>query len=174
MLAVASPEDPMSIFLDGKLKPGTYRVQNVTGHTFLEIHWDSGQLCCRPASVLSEKDGLWEFQVCGSGYQIKKLEDGKPAQFCSPSGGFFVGFGSAVRTTAFPAAWNVQVVDNITYRGFGYVSIFLGSTNKVLDLNWGGSSRDGTTVRLWENIISDPCRMWKLTPVRVDEALPEY
>ena len=36
-MLVSPPDDPMSIFVDGKLKPGTYRVQNLASQTYLEI-----------------------------------------------------------------------------------------------------------------------------------------
>ena len=87
------PEDPLSIFVNGKLKPGTYNVQNLVGQTYLEVLEHSRELCCRPSTALSQQDGLvclvlynrlappmltvfffqqWEFKVSGSGYTIKK------------------------------------------------------------------------------------------------------
>ena len=50
-------DDPMSIFVDGKLKSGTYKVQNLAGQTFLEV-LDSKELCCRVPTVLTPKDAL--------------------------------------------------------------------------------------------------------------------
>ena len=50
--------DPMSIFVDGKLKPGTYKVQNLASQTYLEILERSKELCCRPATVLTPEDAL--------------------------------------------------------------------------------------------------------------------
>ena len=86
--------------------------------------------------------------------------------------------------------------------------IFWGSTNRALDLSWWGSKTDGTKVSqsifqgspvrgqpikitqtaqvaLWEQIASDPWRMWRLIPVQDEnapaglddklyEALPAY
>jgi len=88
-------DDPMSIFVAGKLKPGRYKVQNLASQTYLEVLEPSKELCCRPASVLSPKDALvilehnpvrrtvlmfltlrflqWDFQPSGSGYKIKKV-----------------------------------------------------------------------------------------------------
>lgn len=85
-------DDPMSIFVDGKLKPGTYKVQNLASDTYLEVLEPSKELCCRPATVLAPNDALviqntlltlgrtkllilsqWEFQTSGSGYKIKKV-----------------------------------------------------------------------------------------------------
>ena len=50
--------DVMSIFVDGKLKPGTYKVQNLASQTYLEILEHSKELCCRPATVLTPEDAL--------------------------------------------------------------------------------------------------------------------
>lgn len=86
------PANLMPIFEDGKLKPGTYKVQNLKSQTYLEILEDTKDLCCRPREVLSGQDALvtsthptqlsnfrcihyisqWEFQTSGSGYRIKK------------------------------------------------------------------------------------------------------
>ena len=62
-MLVSSPDDPMSIFVNGKLKPGTYKVQNLSGKTYLEILEDSKELCCRPASVLSDRDALVSSEI---------------------------------------------------------------------------------------------------------------
>ena len=50
--------DPMSIFVDRKLKSGTYKVQNLASKTYLEVLEHSKELCCRPAAVLAPKDAL--------------------------------------------------------------------------------------------------------------------
>jgi len=55
---LSPPNDPMSIFVDGKLKPGRYKVQNLASQTYLEILEHSKELCCRPATVLAPKDAL--------------------------------------------------------------------------------------------------------------------
>ena len=62
MLVPPSHDPIMSVFEDGKLKPGKYKVQNLTGQTFLEILEDSKELCCRPATVLSAQDASVTFQ----------------------------------------------------------------------------------------------------------------
>jgi hypothetical protein len=94
IMSVPPPKDLMSMFVNGTLKPGKYKVQNLTGQTYLEILEDSRELCCRPGTVLSPQDALvcdspkhlpnpqelqtyvmisqWDFQVSGSGYKIKK------------------------------------------------------------------------------------------------------
>ncbi|KAF9648181.1 hypothetical protein BDM02DRAFT_2345997 [Thelephora ganbajun] len=148
-------------------------VQNLASQTYLEILEHSRELCCRPATVLTSQDASWEFQPSGSGYSIKKVEQGKPEQYCNAVGGLFFGFGNTVSATAFPTAWRVEVVNDIKFQGFGYVRMFWGSSNKALDLSWWGSSKDGTKVGLWEHIDinSDPWRIWKLIPVE-NEDLP--
>ena len=43
-------------------------------------------------------------------------------------GGFIFGFGSPVSATAYPASWRVELVDDIKYRGFGYIRwVFIGT-----------------------------------------------
>jgi len=48
--------DLTSIFVDGKLKPGTYKIQNLASKTYLEVLEHSNELCCRPDSVLTPDD----------------------------------------------------------------------------------------------------------------------
>jgi hypothetical protein len=50
-----------------------------------------------------------------------QVDRGKPDQFCTASSGLFFGIGTAISVAAFPAAWRVELVDDIKYRGFGYV-----------------------------------------------------
>lgn len=51
-----------------------------------------------------------------------QVDPGKPDQFCNPLGGFALfGFGGMVSVTTFPAAWRVELVDDVEHRGFGYV-----------------------------------------------------
>lgn len=89
------------MFVDGKLEPGIYKVQDLASQTYLEILEHSKELCCRPAAVLSPGGALviqnsvlltgsrtidvldasqWEFQASDSGYRIKKVSDAA----CSP------------------------------------------------------------------------------------------
>ena len=49
---------PFNIFEDGKLKPGTYKIQNLYTQTYLDIHEHSKQACCRPARDLEDGRGL--------------------------------------------------------------------------------------------------------------------
>ena len=88
---IIASNDSASIFADGKLKPGIYKIQNVKGHTCLDIR-ETGELCCRPATVLGTKglvrwfspilrpDGLinghfqWEISPLGPGYSIRRVQ----------------------------------------------------------------------------------------------------
>lgn len=49
---------PNSIFEDGKLKPETYKIQNIHTQTYLDFHESSGAVCCRPVENLEEGRGL--------------------------------------------------------------------------------------------------------------------
>ena len=57
-MLITPPADPMSIFVDGNLNPGVYKVQNLNSQTLLEVSESSRELCCRPTAVLSPKDAL--------------------------------------------------------------------------------------------------------------------
>ena len=57
-MTLNSPTDSSSIFEDGKLKPGIYKIQNLYSRTYLDIHEHSRQMCCRPAQDLEEGNGL--------------------------------------------------------------------------------------------------------------------
>ena len=47
-----------SIFQDGKLKPGIYKIQNVFTETYADIEMHSKNVCARPAQNLEEGNGL--------------------------------------------------------------------------------------------------------------------
>jgi hypothetical protein len=57
-MTAASAGDSSSIFEDGRLKPGTYKIQNLYGETYVDIQEHSRDLCCRPATALREGRGL--------------------------------------------------------------------------------------------------------------------
>jgi len=57
-MAPNSTNDPSSIFEEGNLKPGIYKIQNVFTETFADIEMHSRQVCCRPAKDLAEGRGL--------------------------------------------------------------------------------------------------------------------
>ena len=50
--------DSSSIFEDGKLKPGIYKIQNLFAETYMDIHLHSKKVCCRPAQNLEDGGGL--------------------------------------------------------------------------------------------------------------------
>ena len=52
------PSDSISIFKDGKLKPGVYKIQNIYFETYLDIEVHSRGVCCRPANDLGEAGHL--------------------------------------------------------------------------------------------------------------------
>jgi len=54
----SSTSGSSSIFRDGKLKSGVYKVQNIYTETFLDIEVHSRGVCCRPANDLGEGRGL--------------------------------------------------------------------------------------------------------------------
>jgi len=52
------PPPKHTIFEDGKLKPGLYKIQNLVSKTYLDIHEHSMKVCCRPASTQEKGDGI--------------------------------------------------------------------------------------------------------------------
>ena len=54
-MTLTSTNDSLSIFTNGKLKPGIYKVHNIRGQTYVDIREDSRELCCRPATALEGK-----------------------------------------------------------------------------------------------------------------------
>jgi len=79
----------LSIFKDGKLKPGIYKIQNLYAQTYMEIHEHSREACCRPVGALEEGEGLvrpfqwsmahiaddqkWEIKPLGAGYSVRRV-----------------------------------------------------------------------------------------------------
>jgi len=79
----------LSIFKDGKLKPGIYKIQNLYAQTYTEIHEHSREACCRRAGALEEGKGLvrpfqwsmvrisddkkWEIKPLGAGYSVRRV-----------------------------------------------------------------------------------------------------
>ena len=57
-MTVSNPPGDSSIFDDGKLKPGTYKIQNLYSQTYLDIHEHSRETCCRPVGDLENGRGL--------------------------------------------------------------------------------------------------------------------
>lgn len=46
-----------SIFQDGKLKPGIYKIRNIVSKTYVDIKDDVRVLCGRPSTALEEGRG---------------------------------------------------------------------------------------------------------------------
>ena len=81
--------DPPSIFQDGKLKPGIYKIRNVYAETYADVEVHSRTMCCRPTRNLEEGRGLvrpflqstvrvsddskWEIKPLGAGYSVQRV-----------------------------------------------------------------------------------------------------
>jgi len=158
-----------SIFQDGKVKPGVYKIQNIVSKTYVEVKDHLRELCGRPPSALEHGEGQWEIRPLGSGYTIRKAgssTSARPDQFCIMLDGISNGY--SVSVSDFPVAWKIQVVDDAIYSGSEYVRISWGSTNMVWDLAQWGADRDGTRIQLMANTKSEPCRIWELVPVKIE------
>lgn len=57
-MTLSSTSSSSSIFRDGKLIPGVYKIQNLYAETYLDVHLHSMELCCRPARDLEGKRGF--------------------------------------------------------------------------------------------------------------------
>ena len=51
-MTLTSTSGYTSIFKDGKLKPGIYKIKNIVSQTYVDIREHTRELCCRPATVL--------------------------------------------------------------------------------------------------------------------------
>ncbi|KAF9649755.1 hypothetical protein BDM02DRAFT_1746311 [Thelephora ganbajun] len=175
-----------SIFKDGKLKPGIYKIQNLHGQTYMDVHEHSRDVCCRPATALEEGRGLWEIKPLGAGYFVQRVEPEKPDQFCVPLRGLGDGARPSLGVTPYPMAWRLALAEDEEHP---YVSLYWETTNTVWDLD-GGSNVDGTKVSFFPDIhrlqlngialqvliCEDkspryPRRIWKLIPVKVEDTL---
>ena len=57
-MTFTSTDNPFSIFENGKLKAGTYKIQNLHTDGFVDIHERTKELCCRPVKELGEGRGM--------------------------------------------------------------------------------------------------------------------
>ena len=57
-MTLHSISDSFSIFENGKLRPGIYKIQNVRSETFLDIKVHTREVCCCPAENLREGKGF--------------------------------------------------------------------------------------------------------------------
>ena len=78
-----------SIFKNGKLKAGVYKIKNIHTETYLDIHESSKRVCCRPAKKLGDQGGRvrlfswsmvhvpddqkWEIKPLGAGYSVQRV-----------------------------------------------------------------------------------------------------
>jgi len=159
-----STSDSSSIFKNGKLKPGIYKIQNLFSETYLDIHQHSNKLCCRPARDLEDGKGLWEIKGFGTGYTVRRVELGKPEQFCTAIEGLDSGKPLCVNT--YPTAWRIETVEDRIHRGYEYVRFYWGPTEQTWDL-WGGCKDNGTEVKFCD-LSPSAWQAWKLIPVKAD------
>ena len=57
-MTLTSTSDPSSIFENGKLKPGIYKIQNIYSETYLDIELHSREVCSRLERELGQGRGL--------------------------------------------------------------------------------------------------------------------
>ena len=78
-----------SIFNNGRLRPGIYKIQNLFSETYLDVHQHSGVVCCRPVRDIEDGRGLvrihlssmvrasdnlkWEIKGLGVGYTVQRV-----------------------------------------------------------------------------------------------------
>jgi len=161
-----------SIFQGDELKPGVYKIQNLSTENYLDVHLRSMQLCCRPAKDLEGKRGLWKIRRLGDGYAVWRVDPGNPYQFCSPMKG--LADGDPVCVTPYPVGWRIQRADDSIYRGFGFVRFHFGSSERTWDL-WDGCKDNGAPVNFYR-LDQTAVQVWRLIPVEVesvDTPLPQ-
>jgi len=74
---MSTPSHGYTIFEDGKLKPGLYKIQNLLSGTYLDIHEHSMEVCCRPASALEKNDGIVRIPCCFTFFSKPSGRSGK-------------------------------------------------------------------------------------------------
>jgi len=163
-MTVNSTSDSASIFKDGKLKSGIYKIQNIYAETFLDIEVHSREVCCRPANNLGEGRGLWEIKQFGSGYTVQRFDPGTPEQFCTPLNGLHDGV--SLRVAPYPTAWRVEIVDNEEHHGFEYVRFYWPNKKIAWDLA-GGRKDNGSKVQTHSDLVY-AWQIWRLIPMRVE------
>jgi len=57
-MTLSSTTESLSVFKDGKLKSGIYKIQNIFAETFIDYEVHTREMCCRPANELGEDKGL--------------------------------------------------------------------------------------------------------------------
>jgi len=155
-----------SIFQNGKLKPGVYKIQNVRSETYLDLHLHSMELCCRPAKDLAANRGLWKIGGFGDGYAIWRVDPGNPHQFCSPLRG--ISFDNPIGVTPYPVGWRIQRADDKVYSRYEYIRIYFGpDTDQIWDL-WDGNGDNGALVKFC-NFNHNAQQVWRLIPAEAED-----
>ena len=72
-MTLRSTSDSSSIFENGKLKPGIYKIQNIQNRTYLDVEVHTREVCGRPTKDLEEGRGL----VCRRSSQLFVSDDQK-------------------------------------------------------------------------------------------------
>ncbi|EUC56440.1 hypothetical protein RSOL_179440 [Rhizoctonia solani AG-3 Rhs1AP] len=117
------------------MRPGTYKILNLKSGTAMTEN-DLGTVGWRNENT---KDQQWFVQVSGEGYRIKNVasggylsaiygEDSDDRAYC---GGY-------------PTTWTL--VPNPEHRGYNIYGITIGDTDRGLDLQYWGSTIDGTKI----------------------------
>ena len=57
-MTLPSAGSSSSIFEGGRLKPGIYKIQNLSTEGHVDIHEQSKEVCCRPTKDIKEGGGL--------------------------------------------------------------------------------------------------------------------
>jgi len=76
-MTFTSTADSSSIFKDGKLKPGIYKIQNLYSETFLDYEAHSKEMFSRPANELGEGRGLVSLSLSLIGSSCLKVRSGR-------------------------------------------------------------------------------------------------
>lgn len=80
---MSSPSLGYTIFEDGKLKPGLYKIQNLHSKTYLDIHEHTMEVCGRPSSALEENDGIVRTNYCPTSFLTNlSVTVGNPSVRC--------------------------------------------------------------------------------------------
>ncbi|KAF9777282.1 hypothetical protein BJ322DRAFT_1188119 [Thelephora terrestris] len=153
-MTLTAEKDSPSMFEDGKLKPGIYKIQNIVGQNVRDIRDHSQELCCRPPLLLKDKG-------CGkSSLRVRDTPFAGSSQASLINSASLSGLGneSIISVGTFPVAWRMEIAQDDRYRGCEYVCFFWGATDMAWDLRDCGSDQDRTPVQLKDNHDNVPCR----------------
>ena len=80
-MTLTSKNESISVFRDGKLKPGIYKIRNIVGQTYVDIREHTRELCGRPATALEGKGLVGSCPCLARIFVILIIFSGK---FCLP------------------------------------------------------------------------------------------